>query len=115
LNSASLQVRDAVEQDIELLAEIAHKHQFVQHETWSRFLQGWSLAGSQGLPMVERMESGGRHFQKIGGRSRLSRFLGLVAKQYFRYGEIHKAEAIWEEAMLHLEQHGERFWEADPI
>jgi DNA-binding SARP family transcriptional activator/predicted ATPase len=106
-------VAEAVDDDIELLVEIVHKHQFAQHETWSRFLQGWSLANSQGLPMVERMESGVRDFQKIGGRSRLSRFLGLVAEQYFRHGEIHKAGAIWEEAMLHLEQHAERFWEAE--
>jgi tetratricopeptide (TPR) repeat protein len=106
-------VHEAVDQDIELFLEVVHGHQFAQHETWSRFLQGWSLAKSTGLPMVERMESAVRNFQKIGGRSRLSRYLGLVAEQYFEHREIEKAEAIWVEAMNCMEQHSERFWETE--
>jgi tetratricopeptide (TPR) repeat protein len=105
-------IREAVDEDIAAFHEFVRKHEYTQRATWVLFLQGFSLVASQGLQMIGQMERGVRSFQETGGRTRLSRFFGLIAEQYFRFGEVERAEATLAEAIRHMERHSERFWEA---
>jgi predicted ATPase len=92
---------------------LVQKYEFVQHETWSRYLHGWARSASEGLSMVIQMERAVSDFQATGGETRLSRFLGLIAARYFELAQVEKAEATWAEAMSKMEQHLEYFWAAE--
>lgn len=108
---AGVQVR--VNEDLAQFHELVCRYGYTQFETWDRYLHGWAMIASQGLQGVAQMEIALQDFQATNARARLSRFFGLITKGYLDCGEIEKAETILAKAMKHVEEHSERFWEAE--
>jgi adenylate cyclase len=108
---AGVQVR--VNEDLAQFHELVCRYGYTQFETWDRYLHGWAMIASAGLQGVAQMEIALQDFQATNARARLSRFFGLIAKGYMDCGEIEKAESALAKARKHVEEHSERFWEAE--
>jgi predicted ATPase len=98
----------------EMVVEVATEQGFSFWIAWGNLLRGWVLADPNGDPEgLARMRQGLAEWQATDSNWDKLYFLGLLAERYGQWGQADAGIDLINEALMLVEETGERRWEAE--
>lgn len=117
----------AVQEQVQAVLHVSAGHGFALYLAWGTILSGWALAqrarepfeGQHALRQVQveegigQMEGGILALRAIGAAVTLPSSLASLAQAYGQVGRVGKALDLLDEALVLVDENGERCWEAE--
>lgn len=100
-------------QGVEEMLALAQQYDLAQPITWANYLRGWALVLQGDAAGVGQMHQALEVYRALGGMTRRTRFLILIAELSIQTEEMERADRSLDEASVLIQQTGERFWEAE--
>lgn len=97
----------------EELMSLPENERSPQDLAWGQVFAGWAIAQRGTQEGVSLLREGINYLIAEGVKMWQSLHLALLAELYIDSGEFEKASQALNDAMLHIEQHEERLWEAE--
>jgi class 3 adenylate cyclase/predicted ATPase len=98
----------------EIAIPLCQEQRFAYYLAWGTFIRGWAASQQgRGEPGVVQMREGVAGMRATGAALRLPYYLGLLAQTCLRNGRAEEGLALLDEALIRVEQTGERWAAAE--
>jgi predicted ATPase len=104
----------AVQERVEALVALAAEQRFPYWLALGTILGGWALSQQQQAAAgIAQMHQGLAAYRATGAELFRTYWLALLAEAYGTAGQVQEALQVLDEALVLVDQNGERFWEAE--